>query len=166
MPSLARQGGGDIGARMARAMRPHRTRVVLVGCDIPDLRASDVAAAFRALRGRADAVFGPAEDGGFYLVGFGPRRVEHPFSGVRWSGPRTLTDTLPNFRGRRVAVGRRLRDVDTAEDLRLMRAGGAPGIDPPRRPNGGAPGDLPDGRSAGWSRAIDLPGTPNRPSVG
>jgi rSAM/selenodomain-associated transferase 1 len=114
------QGGGDLGARMARAMRLAR-RVVIVGSDIPGLRRGDVAAAFRAL-GRAEAVFGPAEDGGYWLVGLGPRRPGRAFAGVRWSGEHALADTLANFRGRRVAMLRRLRDVDTVEDLRAVRA--------------------------------------------
>jgi hypothetical protein len=81
-----------------------------------------IAAAIRAL-GRADAVFGPAEDGGYWLVGMGPRRPARPFAGVRWSSGHTLADTLRNFAGRRVALLRRLRDVDTAEDLAALRAG-------------------------------------------
>jgi rSAM/selenodomain-associated transferase 1 len=109
------QPGGDLGTRMARCMRPHR-RVVLAGSDIPDLRPADIAAAMRAL-GRADAVFGPATDGGYWLVGMGPRRPAHPFADVRWSTEHALADTLANFRGRRVALLRRLQDVDTAEDL-------------------------------------------------
>lgn len=113
------QGRGDLGARMARAMRPHR-RVVVVGSDIPGIGRADIAAAFRAL-GRADAVFGPAEDGGYWLVGMGPRRPAHPFAAVRWSSEHTLADTLANFAGRRIALLRRLRDVDTAEDLAATR---------------------------------------------
>ncbi len=113
------QGHGDLGQRMARAMAPHR-RVVLVGSDVPGIRASDIAAAFRAL-GRAQAVFGPAEDGGYWLVGYGPRRPATPFAGVRWSTDHALSDTLANFQGRRVALLRRLRDVDTAEDLFAIR---------------------------------------------
>ena len=49
------QGQGDLGLRMERACRRHPIRVAIVGCDIPDLRARDIAAAFRVL-GRADAV--------------------------------------------------------------------------------------------------------------
>lgn len=109
------QGQGDLGARMLRALGRHR-RAVLVGCDIPGLSREDLAAAFRAL-GRADAVFGPAEDGGYWLVGLGPRRPAHPFADVRWSTRHALADTLANFRGHRIALLRRLRDVDTAEDL-------------------------------------------------
>ncbi|SDB72369.1 TIGR04282 family arsenosugar biosynthesis glycosyltransferase [Belnapia rosea] len=117
------QGGGDLGRRMARALGRHR-RAVLVGSDIPGLGPAEIAAAFRAL-GRADAVFGPAEDGGYWLVGFGPRRVERPFAGVRWSTEHALADTLANFGQVRVALLRRLRDVDTAADLK--EAAGRPG---------------------------------------
>lgn len=113
------QGHGDLGARMLRALSRHR-RAVLVGSDIPGLARDDLASAFRAL-GRADAVFGPAEDGGFWLVGLGPRRPARPFKAVGWSSADTLADTLANFAGRRVALLRSLRDVDTAEDLAAIR---------------------------------------------
>jgi uncharacterized protein len=115
------QGRGDLGERMARALARHRL-TVLVGSDIPDLRAADIAAAFRALRGGVGAVFGPAEDGGYWLVGLGPRRPADPFRNVRWSGPHALADTLANCGGRRVALVRRLRDVDDAADLAAWRA--------------------------------------------
>jgi rSAM/selenodomain-associated transferase 1 len=115
------QGGGDLGARMQRAAsRVKRGRVVIIGCDIPDARAADVLTAFRALR-RAHAVFGPALDGGYWLVGLSPRRPARPFAAVRWSTAHALADTLANFRGRRLAFLRTLRDVDTASDLRSLR---------------------------------------------
>jgi rSAM/selenodomain-associated transferase 1 len=129
------QGHGDLGQRMGRALARHR-RAVLVGCDVPHLARADIAAAFRAL-GRAQAVFGPAEDGGYWLVGLGPRRPAQPFAAVRWSGPHALGDTLANFRGanfqganfqganfhgRHIALLRTLRDVDTAEDLAALSA--------------------------------------------
>jgi rSAM/selenodomain-associated transferase 1 len=123
------QGGGDLGRRMGRAMRRHR-RVVLIGSDIPGIAATDIATAFRAL-GRAQAVFGPAEDGGYWLVGLGPRRPARPFAAVRWSTAHALADTLANFRGRRVALLRRLRDVDTAADLAALWSAG-PDRQPPR----------------------------------
>jgi rSAM/selenodomain-associated transferase 1 len=119
-PARLAQGHGDLGARMRRALARHR-RAVLVGSDIPGLAGADIAAAFRAL-GRADAVFGPAEDGGYWLVGLGPRRPARPFAAVRWSTAETLSDTLANFAGRRVALLRVLRDVDTAADLAALRA--------------------------------------------
>jgi len=111
------QGQGDLGARMARLLdRDPHGRAVIIGSDIPAAGAADVLAAFRAL-GRADAVFGPSADGGYWLVGWGPRRVAGPFEGVRWSSEHTLADTLARFRHRKVRLLRTLRDVDTAADL-------------------------------------------------
>jgi rSAM/selenodomain-associated transferase 1 len=112
------QGGGDLGVRMHRAFwRFPRGRVAIVGCDIPDAGPADLLAAFRAL-GNADAAFGPAADGGYWLVAMSPRRPARPFSGVRWSSEHALADTLANFAGRRVVLLRTLHDVDTGEDLR------------------------------------------------
>jgi rSAM/selenodomain-associated transferase 1 len=114
------QGRGDIGVRMDRACRRFpRDAMAIVGCDIPDAGAQDLVAAFRAL-GRADAVFGPAVDGGYWLVALGPRRPARPFAGARWSTEHALMDTLANFRGRRMAFVRTLHDVDTAEDWRRL----------------------------------------------
>ncbi len=110
------QGSGDLGRRMDRVFRRfNRGRAAIIGADIPEAGADDVAAAFRAL-GTADAAFGPAEDGGYWLVALGPRRPARPFAGVRWSGEHALSDTLRNFPTRRLALLRVLRDVDTAED--------------------------------------------------
>jgi rSAM/selenodomain-associated transferase 1 len=120
------QGRGDLGARMDRALARHRRgRAAAVGCDIPGLGAADVAAAFRAL-GPARACFGPAADGGYWLVALGPLRPASPFAGVRWSTGHALADTLANFRRHRVALLRTLRDVDEAADLQA--------IDPAFRP--------------------------------
>jgi rSAM/selenodomain-associated transferase 1 len=111
------QGSGDLGVRMHRAFwrYPHR-RVALVGCDIPDAGPADARAAFQAL-GSAQAAFGPAIDGGYWLVAMSPRRPARPFAKVRWSTEYALADTLANFVGQRVALLRTLHDVDTAADL-------------------------------------------------
>ena len=113
------QGHGDLGVRMARALARAR-RALVVGCDIPGVTADDIAGAFRAL-GRADAAFGPAEDGGYWLVALGPRRPGAPFAGVRWSSEHALADTLVNFSRHRVALLRPMRDVDTVADLIATR---------------------------------------------
>ena len=117
------QGHGDLGVRMHRAFRrfPHE-RVALIGSDIPDAGVADLLAAMRLL-GRADAVFGPAADGGYWLVGMSPRRAARPFAAVRWSTPYALGDTLANFPGRRVARLRVLHDVDDAADWRQFSRG-------------------------------------------
>nr|WP_294503609.1 TIGR04282 family arsenosugar biosynthesis glycosyltransferase [uncultured Rhodopila sp.] len=106
------QGRGDLGARMAQALRRFR-RVALLGCDIPEAGAADIRAAFRLL-GSADAVFGPAEDGGYWLIALGPRRPSDLFGASRWSTEHALADTLLQFAHHRVAFIRRLADVDTA----------------------------------------------------
>lgn len=113
-----RQGSGDLGGRMACAMlRFPGRKVVIVGSDIPDLSAADVRAAFDAL-GRADLVFGPASDGGYWLVGARDGRLARGlFRDVRWSGPHALADTLANAPGRRIAMLRVLDDVDDEADF-------------------------------------------------
>ncbi len=111
------QRRGDLGERMHRACGRFRSRrVVIIGSDIPDATPNDVAMAFRAL-GAANAVFGPATDGGYWLVGLGPRRPARPFVSVRWSSVHALQDTRANFSAHRVALLRTLSDVDSANDL-------------------------------------------------
>lgn len=108
------QGSGDLGARMARAMAAAPPGpVVLIGGDVPAIEARHIAAAFRLLGG-CDLVFGPARDGGFWLVG-ARRRPRSPaplFADVRWSSPHALADTLGGL-PQRVRVG----FVETLEDV-------------------------------------------------
>jgi rSAM/selenodomain-associated transferase 1 len=112
------QGGGDLGARMQRLCdRALPGPLVIIGTDIPDIEPAHIAAAFRLL-GRHDAVLGPAQDGGYWLIGMRRRpRILRPFGGVRWSSAQALGDTLANLRGRSVAMVATLRDVDTFADL-------------------------------------------------
>ncbi len=117
------QGRGDLGARMSRLMRGAPTGpVCVIGGDIPGVTRAHVARAFAAL-GRHDAVFGPAPDGGFWLVGL--RRTAPPppefFKGVRWSSEFALSDSLATLPGLRIAQTDILADVDTIEDLNALR---------------------------------------------
>jgi rSAM/selenodomain-associated transferase 1 len=123
--ALMAQGHGDLGARMQRLFaRLPPGPVVVVGSDIPSIRPAHIAGAFRLL-GEADAVFGPAPDGGYWLVGLKRTpRVLAPFARVRWSGPHALADTRANLKGKRVALAARLSDVDRADDLRRERRAG------------------------------------------
>jgi rSAM/selenodomain-associated transferase 1 len=112
------QGSGGLGQRMARVARGLPPGpVVIVGCDIPDMTAGHVARAFHEL-GRCDAVFGPATDGGYWLVGLSRRpRFIDPFVCVRWSTRHALSDTLANLSNRSVALIEILSDVDDGADL-------------------------------------------------
>ena len=127
------QGQGDLGRRMQRLFRGLPPGpAIIVGSDIPAIKASDIAEAFRLL-GNADAVFGRAPDGGYWLVGLrrAPRLLA-PFAGVRWSGPHALADTLGNLKGSRVAFAATRSDVDTEEDYRRLRRNWQRLIQPPR----------------------------------
>jgi len=117
---LSEQGDGDLGARMhralARALRTHQ-HALLIGSDVPALDAALLRCADAALA-HADAVFVPALDGGYALVGL--RRAEASlFEGVDWSTARVMAQT----RERAAAAGLRITelppvaDIDTPADL-------------------------------------------------
>ncbi len=114
------QGGGDLGARMSRAFEDAFadgcTGVVVVGTDCPDLTAEDLRAAWDGLADH-DVVVGPAEDGGYWLLGTSAPRPGL-FAGIAWSSSSVLADTLSIARseGLSVRMLRRLNDVDTAHD--------------------------------------------------
>jgi rSAM/selenodomain-associated transferase 1 len=115
------QGRGDLGARMTRALRRYRRgRVALMGCDIPQAGAADLRDVFRRL-GSADAVFGPAADGGYWVIALGPRRPADLFGKARWSTKHAMKDTLKQFRRYRVGLVRKLHDVDTKADWKCWR---------------------------------------------
>ena len=91
--------------------------VVIVGIDVPGIRCTHIAPAFRLLGGH-DAVFGPAKDGGYWLVGLRRRpRLLRPFDRVRWSTPHALTDTLANLNCCSIRQLPTLSDVDDARDF-------------------------------------------------
>lgn len=69
---LAAQSGQDLGARMQHAFETTLQSApwaIILGTDCPDLESSDVQQAVEAMRKGADAVAGPAYDGGYYLLG-------------------------------------------------------------------------------------------------
>lgn len=115
----APQGHGDLGDRMGRVLRGMPPGpVCVIGADIPGITAVHIVRAFKAL-GSHEAVFGPAPDGGYWLVG-AKRASALPntlFKGVRWSTKHALVDTMATLPGRRIALVDELRDVDTKADL-------------------------------------------------
>jgi rSAM/selenodomain-associated transferase 1 len=114
------QGRGDLGDRMRRIFRTLPPGpVCIIGADIPDIREHHIADAFKAL-GRSDAVFGPAADGGYWLIGLKRVRATPPklCRNVRWSSTHALSDTEATLRSHSVARAATLLDVDTAADLK------------------------------------------------
>jgi rSAM/selenodomain-associated transferase 1 len=115
------QGHGDLGDRMARAMQSIPIGpVCVIGADIPGVGPKQIARAFAAL-GASDAVFGPAPDGGYWLIGL---RKTHPlpptiFQDVRWSTEHALADSRASLGGLSVAWIDELQDVDTIDDLTM-----------------------------------------------
>ncbi len=121
------QCAGDLGARLAfeveRAFSDGCDAVVLVGTDCLAVDSERVGAALDALEDR-DAVLGPAQDGGYYLLAL--RRPLAVFEGVPWSTERVADVTRERLRDlgarwRELAIE---RDVDTAEDLDALAASG------------------------------------------
>lgn len=118
------QEGADLGERMLNAFRAifaeGCSRAVLIGSDLPDLPAGLLLDAFAGLD-RSDAVIGPAQDGGYYLVGFRRESFDPEiFQGTSWGGPDVFDRTMTHFRKSRSSVHilPPWRDMDTAEDLR------------------------------------------------
>ena len=121
------QAAGALGARMLAALRALAgdgyAPLVLVGADIPTLAPTHLEAAARALEA-ADVVFGPAEDGGYYLVGMQtPQPALFDDARIRWGGPDVLATSerlaaAAGLRGARLSTE---RDIDTAEDLEWLR---------------------------------------------
>lgn len=123
-PHLGRieQGAGDLGYRMKRVLRrAPQGPAVIIGADAPGLRARHLYQAFAALNG-ADAVFGPAADGGYWLIGLARRRAAPDlFRQVRWSSKHALKDTQKSLPGGfRTDFLEELRDVDDTKDLKAL----------------------------------------------
>ncbi len=122
---LRAQGRGDLGVRMRRALaRALRSTnvAVLIGCDCPLLRAGDLRRAVRALQAGADAVFAPAADGGYALVGL-RRSVPRLFSDIEWGSAGVMAATRRRLRelGWRWRELREVWDVDRPEDYARLR---------------------------------------------
>lgn len=127
IPVIA-QGGGGLGARMQRVMAqmpPGQT--IIIGSDIAGMKPVHIADAFKKL-GNADAVFSPADDGGYSLVGLKRTpRILNIFENVRWSSEHTLHDTLKNLADHKVAYIDELPDIDTGTDWQNWQATGKAG---------------------------------------
>ena len=116
---------GDLGIRMFEAFNKvfdiGYQKAALVGADIPDLSASIILNAMNILSDNK-LVYGPAKDGGYYLVGMS-RLIKEVFEDVPWSSDQTLKNSLSKADECNYSVGftETLSDIDTIDDLK--RAG-------------------------------------------
>ncbi len=115
------QQGDDLGERMANAMQGYvkdNHNTVLIGTDCPPLDGAYITQAFHALQAGADAVIGPAEDGGYILIGLS-RFNSRIFKDIHWGGKDVLSQTLSRLKQLNLdyVVLDTLWDVDRPEDL-------------------------------------------------
>lgn len=109
------QRGRELGEGMHLALRSQLDDAggaLLVGTDCPFLEVEDLQLAARALCDGADAVIGPAQDGGYYLIGVRESDME-VFSGVAWGTEQVLDATRQKFRD----LGWRWRELATRRDV-------------------------------------------------
>lgn len=118
---LIDQGGGSLGARMARVLKPFsESGAVLLGTDTPSLPAGLLRRSI-ALLGRAPVVIGPSLDGGYYLVGVrGP--MPDIFRAIRWGRAGVLGETIARLERDKVRylLGPAWYDVDRWSDVELL----------------------------------------------
>jgi rSAM/selenodomain-associated transferase 2/rSAM/selenodomain-associated transferase 1 len=124
------QGPGDIGGRMARAFeaafQDAAQLAVIIGSDIPRISADIIHQAFDGLQ-KNDLVFGPARDGGYYLIGMKNTIPSETycrlFDGINWGSGEVLSQTLQIAAGSglRFILLEMLADVDRPADLHIWQ---------------------------------------------
>lgn len=124
---LFNQCGEGLGERMHDALRRlferGYARCGVVGSDLPDLPAQYVLDAFALIEDGENLVLGPADDGGYYLAA-SDAPYEQVFTSIRYSTPTVLERTIEKAgeNSIKTALVRPWHDVDTMEDLHLLRS--------------------------------------------
>ena len=112
------QSPGDLGQKMQAAFeagfKKGYQKIVLIGTDLITLEPSDIEKAFEALDSNT-VVFGPAQDGGYYLIGLTQMRPEL-FKNIPWSTAEVLTKSLEQL-DQTYQLLQLKNDIDTVEDL-------------------------------------------------
>ena len=118
------QHGDDLGARMQKAFSTAFAsgykKAIIIGSDMYDLSQKDLEEAFSALDDH-DFVVGPAEDGGYYLLGMTFLKPEL-FSNKTWGTETVLKDTLADLSSESVKLLETRNDVDYYEDIKGIEA--------------------------------------------
>ena len=113
------QKGTDLGSRMYQAFlqtfQSDFEKVIIIGSDLYDLTPKIISEAFQELD-KNDVVIGPAEDGGYYLLGM---KVLHPpiFKNKNWGTDSVRKETLADLKEKKVFLLEELNDVDIFEDI-------------------------------------------------
>ncbi|MBW2965307.1 TIGR04282 family arsenosugar biosynthesis glycosyltransferase [Candidatus Woesearchaeota archaeon] len=96
-------------------------KVVLIGCDVPNLHSDFIVRAFNALESY-DVVLGPAEDGGYYLVGL--KRMQDIFIGLPFGTDKLLEEQVKRLKSNNLSfvLLEKLPDVDTVDELKYLKA--------------------------------------------
>lgn len=114
------QKGNDLGERMYNAFKAGfekgYKKIVIIGSDIYDLKSETIEEAFTKLE-NSDYVIGPAEDGGYYLLGMKSMSKE-VFFNKNWGTNDVLEDTLNNLSHKNVELLQTKNDIDVYEDLK------------------------------------------------
>lgn len=114
------QSQGNLSLRLADIFS-HKGTIMVIGTDCPDICTQDIALGFKALR-HHKAVFGPAADGGFWLMAMhGPVRPA-VFTNIRWSHADTLAHISARVDGK-ICYLRTLYDIDNLTALKAVRGG-------------------------------------------
>lgn len=116
------QSGNDLGERMQlsfqQAFEKGYENVIIIGSDCPDLTPELINRAFEALENH-QAVIGPSEDGGYYLIGMS-RYYPFLFENKNWSHPSVFQDTLKQIEANSIShhLLPVLNDIDSEADLK------------------------------------------------
>lgn len=115
------QKGNSLGDRMLGAFEEafdhQNERVLIIGSDCPEINVKIIQEAFDSLNG-SDVVIGPANDGGYYLLGM--RKKVNLFEGKTWSEPSVFRETVEDVKAQGLSykILKELTDLDTIEDLK------------------------------------------------
>ncbi len=114
------QQGSDLGIRMHNAFEQAffngYEKVIIIGSDLPDLTSEHINQAFEKLNSN-DVVMGPAEDGGYYLLGM-KKLHANIFQNKDWGTSTVRKDTLYDLQNETVHLLETLNDVDVFEDIK------------------------------------------------
>lgn len=118
------QFGNDLGERMLNAFKDafqhNYEKVIIIGSDLYDLQPKHIEEAIEALDNN-DVVIGPAQDGGYYLLGMKTLHKE-AFNPKKWGTETVLADTLNDLESQKIHLLETLNDIDHAEDLEPYEA--------------------------------------------